>query len=448
MPASTPPPPASPPRSSRNRSSRLDIGALLDVDRITESLEHIVAHEPNRGLVAVVVVKPDVSGTLSATDDADFISWAGEFAQRLIDIDDRLRLAFRSAEEAVGYVPGLMSRREIDPLVEALATALDGPISLGESEVAVDSRAGLAMIDSNNPGLAQALEAANLALVRTRPDRRARSFRPFRRLQSAMRDRLEARIRHDLRAGDMMVRYQPIVDLRTGRVHGVEALARLRDGRRGELSPGVFLPVAARHGLMGAVGSGVLARVATDIGRWRDQVTEPFTVWINLSVREVLDPRTMASVDQLINPHPRLAVGVELTETARASADELTRARLVLAERGLRCAVDYHGVALTEVARSRFDTVKLSRRVIRHLAARSSEATPALVAMLHALDVAVTAEGIETEGHLRPAVAADCDRGQGFYFARPAEAVAIDELVGGTSTPAPQDLVSAGQRST
>ncbi|MDH4168589.1 MAG: EAL domain-containing protein [Acidimicrobiia bacterium] len=395
-----------------------------------ESLEHIIAHEGDQGLVAVLVVRPDVTGTLKDTDDADFISWAGEFEQRLSHVDGRLRLAFRSAEEAIGFVPGLSSRREIAPLVERLAAALDAPMVLGSAEISVDSRAGIAVVDATNPGLTEALEAADLAITQTQPDHKARSFRPFRRLQRDRWDALEARIRADLESGDVMVRYQPIVELGSGAVQGVEALARLRDGRHGELSPGVFLPVAARHGLMSSVGAGVLTRVGEDVKRWRDQVDAPLAVWINLSVREVLDPQAMSSVDQLTDPHPLVSVGVELTDTALASADDVGRARFELADRKLLAAVDYHAVPLTEVARRGFDAVKLDRRVIRHLDARSGEATRSLVAMLHALDVTVTAEGIETEAHLRPAIAANCDHGQGFYFARPTDSETIDRLLG------------------
>ncbi|MDH3706243.1 MAG: EAL domain-containing protein, partial [Acidimicrobiia bacterium] len=424
------------PRSSRGRSSRLDIGALLDVDRVTESLESAIATGGGQGMVAVVTVRPDISGMLHKSDDADFISWAGEFEQRLGAADERLRLAFRSAEEAIGFVPDLTSRREIDPLVARLAAALDGPMSLGDHDIAVDSRAGVAVVDASNPSLDDVVEAADLALRRTSPNHRARSFCPFQRRQKLHRDQLVTRIRDDLRAGALMVRYQPMIDLRTGRLRGVEALARLRDGDRGELSPGVFLPVAARHGLMGAVGNGVLARVAQDLGRWRTHVREPITVWINVSVREALDPRTLASVDPLIDPSSPLGVGVELTETARASSDDLGRALQTLASRHVAIAVEHDRIALTDIARHPIDTVKLGRRAIRHLSARADEATPALVTMLHSIGVTVTAEGLETEGHLRPAVDAGCDLGQGFYFARPAEAAAIDRALTHTGEPA------------
>ena len=89
------------------------------------------------------------------------------------------------------------------------------------------------------------------------------------------------------------------------------------------------------------------------------------------------------------------------------------------------------------LARQPIDTVKLGRRVIRHVSARADEATEALVTMLHRIGVTATAEGIETESHLRPAIAAGCDLGQGFYFARPAEAGVIDRVLTRTRQPVP-----------
>ena len=449
------------PRSSstaRGRAARIDIGALLDVDRIIQSLDLITENEADQGLVAVVLVHPDVSGRLFGIDDADFIGWAGPFQSRLMAADSRLRLAFRSADELVGFVPGLSSRREVGPLVDRLARALHGPMTLGAGSVDVDSRAGVAVVDQNNPDSESAMGAARLALDRTTVSCRARGFRPFQRLRQAGQGALESRVRHDLAAGEVRVSYQPIVDLRDGSVRGVEALARLADGRRGELAPGVFLPIAARHGLMSHVGAGVLARVSADVARWRTTVGSPLTVWINLSVTEVLDVDTMGPVTALAGAHPLVDVGVELTDTGRASVDQIRRAAEQLAAYELPTAVDYHAIPFTELARNRFHTVKLNRRLLRHIAARSADATGALVTMLHELDLLVTGEGIETEGHLRPVVRAGCDLGQGFYFARPVEPELIDRLLADngasalrtdvgaqTSTPAPSSALTSSR---
>lgn len=425
---SAPRPAPAPP--ARGRSSRLDIGALLDVERVVESLEHIIANESAEGLVAVMEIRPDSTERLFGLDDADFISWAGGFERRLLDADSRLRLAFRSADRAVAFVPGLSSRREVDPLVTRVAAALAAPMTVGATPVEVDSRAGIAVIDADNPTAERGFEAADLALSRTSPTNPAVLFRPFQRVKHAHDRRLEDRILDDLRTGSVMVRYQPMVDLTTGRADGVEALARLRDGSRGELAPGVFLPVAARHGLMGAVGSSVLSAVADNVESWQAQVVEDFTVWINLSVQEVLDETVMAAVQPLVQPSPLLHVGVELTETAHASGEELALARALLADHGLRAAIDYHSVDLVDIARNEFDTVKVGRQVMRHLEARSPFAFGSLVDLLRSLGVSVTAEGLETEAHLRPAVAAGCNRGQGFFFARPCEPQTIDGLIG------------------
>jgi EAL domain-containing protein (putative c-di-GMP-specific phosphodiesterase class I) len=235
-------------------------------------------------------------------------------------------------------------------------------------------------------------------------------------------------LRDAIEAGELRVRYQPQVDLRTGEVFGAEALVRWHHPVRGLLLPSEFIPLAEESDLICELGDWVLHQVCTDLARLPGQVS------INLSARELDDerlvPRMVETLRQTGADPSRL--WVEITESilmadAARNADVLRRLRVL----GLRIAMDDFGTGYSSLAylkRFPVDALKIDRSFVDGVSteAEDSAIVEVIIGLGRVLGMQVIAEGVETESQRDALAALGCDVGQGFLFGPAAD---LDDLV-------------------
>ncbi len=238
---------------------------------------------------------------------------------------------------------------------------------------------------------------------------------------------VQQELRHALERDELVLHYQPKLDLVSGTVHGVEALVRWQHPDRGLLQPGQFLPVAERSELIEPLTVWVLRRALADYERWTAQGVD-WTVAVNVSARNLgsLDfARTVAALlAEAGTPPERLHL--EVTETALAFDPE-TAAAVVsdLARQGIQISVDDFGIGFTSLSQLRTLTVaevKIDRTFVAGLS--GSEQDRAIVGSViglgHSLGCTVTAEGVESEDVAQWLLDAGCDKAQGYLWMRPA----------------------------
>jgi diguanylate cyclase (GGDEF)-like protein len=238
---------------------------------------------------------------------------------------------------------------------------------------------------------------------------------------------VQQELRQALEREELVLHYQPKLDLATGTVHGVEALVRWQHPDRGLLQPGQFLPVAERSELIEPLTVWVLRRALADHASWTSQGID-WTVAVNVSARNLgsLDfARTVAVLLEESGTAPE-RLHLEVTETALAF-DPDTAAEVVgdLARQGIQISVDDFGIGYTSLSQLRTMTVaevKIDRTFVAGLS--GSEQDRAIVGSViglgHSLGCTVTAEGVETEEVARWLSDAGCDRAQGYLWMRPA----------------------------
>jgi diguanylate cyclase (GGDEF)-like protein len=243
---------------------------------------------------------------------------------------------------------------------------------------------------------------------------------------------------------ELGVHFQPEMDLVTGRIVGAEALARWTHPQRGEISPAEFIPIAEASRLIVPLGSWMLDRAVAQVRRWLTEatVTEPFTMWINVSPQQLAEPDLPGLVTDVLDRYgvASRCLGIEVTESA--VVEDLGAATSVLnalSDNGVRLAIDDFGTGystLTWLQRLPLDVLKVDQSFIRELVVRprDSAIVQALIALGHALDLTVVAEGIETAGQLDELRRIGCDLGQGFHLGRPVPAAAFPR----TSSYAPE----------
>lgn len=242
----------------------------------------------------------------------------------------------------------------------------------------------------------------------------------------------------ELRAGlsraiereEFLLHYQPIIDLRTGRLAGAEALLRwqARDGRL--ISPADFIPVAEESGQILAIGKWVLRAACRQACEWRDAGLAVVPLSVNLSPRQFHQGELFALVEQTLREtrlDPQL-LKLEITESVMLERpDDVAATLRHLAVLGVHASIDDFGTgysSLSYLRRLPVADVKVDRAFVRELTSSSEDAmvVDAVIGLAHALGLEVTAEGVETEAQLRLLVEQDCDRIQGYFVSRPVPA--------------------------
>ena len=318
--------------------------------------------------------------------------------------------------------------------VERLASSLGGvllePFEIDGGEFFLSVSIGIAFADvtSDPSSLVRDADAA-MYEAKDRGRSRYEVFDARMREHTIARLSLENELRRALEGGQIAVHYQPMVDLRTGRALGAEALVRWDHPTVGALGPDAFVPVAEESGLIIPLGDMVLQSAVRDAAGWVEAGLD-VRVAVNVSTYQLADPELVERIERTLDRFGlepgRLTV--EVTETRVIEDMRLARSVVdAIAGLGVRLVIDDFGTGYSSIARLRglpFSGVKIDQSFIVQLGTDSA-ARPvvgAIVELAHALDLTTVAEGVEDEGALQALVELDCDVAQGFHLCPPVTA--------------------------
>jgi diguanylate cyclase (GGDEF)-like protein len=248
---------------------------------------------------------------------------------------------------------------------------------------------------------------------------------------------LEARLAGALDRQEFLLHYQPKVNIATGAVEGVEALLRWQDSEDGLVPPSLFVPLLERSGAIVDVGEWVLLQAVRDLRKWTMAGLPGIRVAVNVSPlqlrRRDFVQRMLAGVEPTV--HMSAAVDIEITESMLMHDLELSIRKLSqLREAGIGVAIDDFGTgysSLRLLARLPVDTLKIDRSFVQSLTDTPNGMTlvSTVVSLARAFGMRTVAEGVETSGQLEMLRLSKCDQAQGFYFARPVPAPAVQSEI-------------------
>ena len=335
-----------------------------------------------------------------------------------------------SGDEFVVLLEGLRSADDASLVAQRLCDALRRPYDLGGQPVHSSASIGVVLLEHSQGDADTLLQDASLAM---REAKRAggacfRVFDPILKERAWRRGSLEAELRRALNAEQLFVVYQPIVDMAHGGVSGMEALVRWRHPERGTVSPVEFIEIAEESGLIGALGEFVLNQACLQHVAWQRTLGDlaPRMMSVNVSRAQLSDPRITAQVRLALKSSglPAACLQLEVTESL-AAQDQLIQARLrELKLLGVTLALDDFGTGYSSLSSLHLlpiDVVKIDRSFVNQVesSAHHRVLVEATVRVARSLAMSTVAEGVETPGQAAVLKALDCDKGQGYFFARP-----------------------------
>ena len=406
----------------------------LFLDRLTQGIEHARRdHQP----LAVLFI--DLDGFKAINDGRGHAAGDGvlkEVARRIErTIEPRDSAARLGGDEFVVMLEQSDLARAAT-IADGIARAIKAPLRFGRRRFYVGATIGVAMIDGQHVDSEELLRQADIAMYRGKREGRNKVviFEPSMEQAVVARAELEAELRRGIRSRAIYAVFQPVVDLRTGVVTSVEALARWTSATQGPIAPTRFVELAEQMNMVAELDLAMIESSCRLIRDVVDPITQrPVSLSVNLSPQHLDHLDVVEGLLAVLHdedfPPTRLIVEVTETEAMRDPAGVGNRIGQ-LREHGIRVAIDDFGTGYSSLAyleQFPIDYVKIDRRFVEQIeeSDRSRSLVESMSRMVHSLGLTAVAEGVETLEQAQTLREMGFELAQGYYFARP---VAADEL--------------------
>jgi diguanylate cyclase (GGDEF)-like protein/PAS domain S-box-containing protein len=405
-------------RLARARKTREVVGVILvdldDFKQINDTLGHPVG---DRLLQSVA---QRMSGTVRRRD---FLTrWGGD--------------------EFLVMVTCPRGRGDIEQVAEGLLKAINSrPFHLRGTEIYTSASMGVACWPEDGDSVDILIKNADTALYQAKREGRNtwRFFTEELNRHVVEKQRIHARLRRALKNDEFFLVYQPQVDLKTGRVLGVEALLRWRDPQEGLIPPGTFIPHAEANGLILPLGNWVLRSACRQAVAWRKSGLPPLKVAVNVSIEQIRQPDLVAEIEAVLAETGLDPAFLELEITESVFVENMTRAidNLTRVQKlGISLAIDDFGTGYSSLCYLKnfpIDRIKIAQQFVRDIPGDVNDeaVVEATIAMARSLGVNLIAEGVENKDQVDFLTARQCHEMQGYYFARPMPAAELESCLRG-----------------
>ncbi|WP_375496152.1 putative bifunctional diguanylate cyclase/phosphodiesterase [uncultured Nostoc sp.] len=394
--------------SQPENNQRLVAVFLLGIDDFTD-ISHGLEHETTNLLLRAVAQR--LSSCIGQTDVLAHLS-GDEFAIARIEI---------------------VSFESVIKLSQLFLSTLSKPFSLEGNLIHITASIGITMNGINDRNsVDQLLQQAHIALYQAKQQRRSQYqfYSPEINAQLQERLTLENELHGALTRNEMLVYYQPLIDLHSGHMTAMEALIRWQHPTLGMISPGKFIPIAEANGAIVEIGEWVLRTACTQNRAWQLAGFTPIRISVNLSARQFEQPYLVEIVSQILEETGLKASDLELEVTESFLMGDIERSVKTLKklrELGIWLALDDFGTgysSLNYLKRFPVNMLKIDQSFVQDVTSNpdSAAVTNAIIALAKSLRLNITAEGVETQEQLEYLKMQGCDEGQGYYFSCPVPA--------------------------
>lgn len=446
----------------------LALSDLSETTKLLDQLSHQVAHDTLTGLANRVLLMERLSHSISFADRNHL-----SFAVLFIDIDkfknindghghetgdkllqrvaDRLRMIVRGedtvarlgGDEFVVVVEQLNAERTAETVARKILEHFATPMQVGNQSFIVSCSIGISTYPNDAKTAALLLKHADIAMYVAKENGR-NNFKYFSsNMNEIVQKRLlmEKELRAALARDQLLLHYQPQVNLKTGRITGVEALLRWNHDELGIVPPSYFIPLAEETGLINPIGEWVLKTACRKLNEWKTLAGEEFYISINLSPCQFRDQAFWHSLKQAITDENVKAHNIKLEITEGIFLVENANILSVLSafrEMGGTISIDDFGTgysSLSYLERFPVDQLKIDRRFILGIERdkKGRSLTKAIISMAHDMELDVIAEGVENIDQINFLREHECYNIQGFYFSPAIDEASLMKLLSNTA---------------
>lgn len=344
-------------------------------------------------------------------------------------------------DEFAIVLPELARASDLEQLGEKLLDALSAPYWLNGQELFISASIGIAHYPQDGDNVADLLQFADLAMYQAKALGRNnfQFYAPAMLSRASERLALAADLRYAVSHGELVLFYQPQVDISSSAVIGAEALLRWQHPTKGLLTPDIFISIAEETGQIVPIGEWVLETACQAACAWNRgrQPGDIFKVAVNLSARQFKQNDLVASVKRILKETGCAAAWLELEITESLLLDDSLDVRYILDELcalGLALAIDDFGTgysALGYLKRFPVHAIKVDRSFINDIISNDDSAAlvKAIIFMAHSLRLEVVAEGVETPSQQAFLAEHRCCYGQGYLFGKPMSQDALEQII-------------------
>jgi len=371
-----------------------------------------------------------------AVGDELLIEVAGRFAHVLRQSDTVIRL---SGDEFIVLMPVIHRVVDAGRVAQKVIEILSQPCLIAGHTLSISASAGVTVFPGDGDDIDTLLRHADMAMYKAKEQGRNQYlfFDQQMNLEAEYRNEIERQLQTAIEQHQLVMYYQPVVDLSNNRITHAEALIRWQHPQRGLLLPGDFVPVAENSGLIMRLGEWVIQNVCRQMDAWRDAFGATLQVSLNISSNQMVHANLEAQLASAMHIHHSAAgyLSLEVKEHVFSEGVDVIRARLeTLQQMGLHFMIDDFGTGFSSMRDLRqlpFDALKIDRSFIAGIDSDAEQGVlvRSMINIAHSLNLKVVAEGIEREAEAEFLRDSGCDCGQGYLFGKPVAVAEFQRLL-------------------
>jgi len=414
---------------------------VLALDRLIQAL----ATEENSGSKTTIIFADiDNFKKINETHGRDFGNLVLiEVAQRLLENTRKNdTVACMGRDEFLFILPDLENTLSTDSFCKQLISCLKKPLIIDKKEVFVILSLGITQSPNDGHEPHNLIQNAEAAMVKAKSET-GNSYHYFTQqmnIESAFNSTMESRLRRAIELESFQVYYQPLINCKTGKVHGAEALIRWTDEELGIVSPEDFIPFAENNGFIDEIGEWVLLTATRQAQYWKRKFKIPFIIAVNFSAQQFVNSDIKNRIEAILKQTklPYDSLEIEITERLlmQDQYDVLSRLKEIHSL-GVHLSIDDFGTgysSLSYLKKFPVSTVKIDKSFIDGIGRDPEDAilTKTIITMAHNLNMHVIAEGVETEQQLTFLQDHQCDTIQGYFYSKPVDAYSFEVFLNST----------------
>jgi diguanylate cyclase (GGDEF)-like protein/PAS domain S-box-containing protein len=419
--------------------------ALTDLPNrlmLDDRLSQTIAHAERNGRIAGVLFLDldrfkNINDTLGHAAGDKLLRNVAERLQACLRTGDTV--ARSGGDEFIIVLADVAHLDDIGIVAGRIVESFAKPFSIDGRELFVSASVGISVFPFDGRAVDDLLRCADTAMYQAK-DMGRNNFHFFTanmHANAVARLALEGDLRHAAERGELILHFQPVLDLPSGQIVGAEALLRWKHPKRGLIEPADFVPLAEETGLIVPIGEWVLRTACAQARRWRDQGHNGIRVMVNISPRQFQDRKLGAVIDRALADAglPADHLELEMTESViMRDTDDTIRALKDLKAKGIRLSVDDFGTGYSSLGYLKLfpvDALKIDRSFVRDISVDEFDEAIAssIIGLARSLRLRVIAEGVETSTQLAFLRRAGCDEMQGHLFSKAVPAQEFEALL-------------------